>query len=55
MVMDFQSWYNDFLLIAKSKYYYPEKRVYEFIAVLMEYHAEGLSPWQAADQELGWD
>ena len=55
MVVDFQSWYSDFLFIAKSKYHYPEKSVNDFISLLMEYYAEGLSPWQAADQELGWD
>ena len=55
MVIDFQNWYNDFLVIAKSKYYYPEERVNDFKQVLMEYFSEGLTPWQGADQELGWD
>lgn len=55
MVVDFQSWYNDFLLIAKSKFYYPEKRVDEIKELLIEYFTEGFTPWQAADQELGWD
>ena len=53
--MDFQSWYNDFLAIAKAQYYYPEQRISDFKQILQEYFSEGLTPVQAAEQELGWE
>ena len=55
MRTDFQSWYSEFLQIAKTKYYFPEKSVDSLKALLWEYYVEGLLPLQAAEQELGWD
>jgi hypothetical protein len=55
MANDFQHWYNEFLFFAKTMYYLPEKRVNDIKAQVEEYYLEGISPFHAAEQELGWD